>query len=84
MKGISRLLGQGTGCRSFSGRGLQVREALAAGGSNMEIARRFEVSPLTVEIHRATLMSRLGARHAVVSVRVKVDPSPEMPVVLKY
>ena len=62
-----------------SGRELQVLEALTAGGSNMEIARRFEVSPLTVEIHRATLMGKLGRRHAADAVRVKVDASPEIP-----
>ena len=61
-----------------SGREPQVLEALAVGGSNKERARRLEISPRTVEIHRATLMGKLGRGHAVDAVRVKVDASPEI------
>lgn len=57
----------------LSGRELQVLEALALGKSNKEIGRTLEISPRTVEIHRANLMSKLGAKHAVEAVRIKID-----------
>ncbi len=57
----------------LSGRELQVLEALARGGSNKDIARTLEISPRTVEIHRANLMTKLGARHAVEAVRIGLD-----------
>jgi DNA-binding NarL/FixJ family response regulator len=50
-----------------------VLEALARGGSNKDIARTLEISPRTVEIHRANLMTKLGARHAVEAVRIGLD-----------
>jgi FixJ family two-component response regulator len=40
----------------------QVLASLPRGDSNKEIARRFNLSPRTVEIHRAHMMGKLGAR----------------------
>jgi DNA-binding NarL/FixJ family response regulator len=46
----------------ISARELAVLEALAAGHSNKEIARRLELSPNTVKTHVAQLFQKLGAR----------------------
>jgi FixJ family two-component response regulator len=43
---------------------------LADGGSNKEIARDLGISPRTVEIHRAGMMSRLGARSTADAIRI--------------
>jgi FixJ family two-component response regulator len=51
----------------------EVLEALSTGGSNKEIARQLEISPRTVEIHRANMMSKLGARHAAEAIRLSLD-----------
>ncbi len=58
---------------TLSGRERQVLEGLARGGSNKEIARTLDISPRTVEIHRANLMNKLGAKRAVEAVRIKLD-----------
>ncbi len=60
---------------TLSGRERQVLDELADGGSNKKIARTLEISPRTVEIHRANLMNKLGARHAVEAVRIKLNAS---------
>jgi PAS domain S-box-containing protein len=43
-------------------RELDVLKGLLAGGTNKTIARKLGISPRTVEIHRARVMERLGAR----------------------
>lgn len=40
----------------------EVLDGLLAGKTNKEIARHIEISPRTVEVHRARVMQRLGAR----------------------
>ena len=40
----------------------QVLEGLLAGGTNKVIARELGISPRTVELHRASVMERLGAK----------------------
>jgi FixJ family two-component response regulator len=47
---------------SMSMRERQVLEGLLAGGSNKEIGRELEISPRTVELHRRSVMERLGVR----------------------
>ena len=47
-----------------------VLTSLIAGRSNKEIAREFGISPRTVEVHRASLMTRLGARNLAEAVRM--------------
>ena len=54
----------------LSRRERQVLEWLAAGSSNKVIARELEISPRTVEIHRANMMTKLQAAHAAEAVRV--------------
>ena len=47
-----------------------VLTALVAGRSNKEIARDMGISHRTVEVHRASLMTRLGARNLAEAVRM--------------
>lgn len=51
----------------------EVLELLSAGSSNKEIARHLEISPRTVEIHRANMMNKLGAHHAADAIRTWLD-----------
>jgi FixJ family two-component response regulator len=47
---------------SMSPREREVMQGLLAGGTNKMIARNLGISPRTVELHRAHVMERLGAR----------------------
>ncbi len=58
--------------------GLSTRERevlhwLAEGSSNKTIARELDISPRTVEIHRANMMAKLGAKHAAEAVRLRIE-----------
>jgi two-component system, LuxR family, response regulator FixJ len=57
----------------LSRREREVLECLAAGRSNKLIARDLGISPRTVEIHRANMMTKLGAGHAADAVRLWMD-----------
>lgn len=57
---------------ALSFREMQVLEAVADGGSNKEIARKLQISPRTVEIHRANMMSKMGVRHVAEAVKIKL------------
>ena len=48
----------------------EVLEAIHCGMSNKEIARSKQISPRTVEIHRANLIAKLGVQNAVGAVRL--------------
>jgi len=41
-----------------------VLEQLVAGASNKEAGRQLGISPRTIEIHRARIMEKLGAKNA--------------------
>lgn len=58
---------------SLSPREREVLEWLSEGRSNKMIARELAISPRTVEIHRANMMSKLGAHHAAEAVRVRIE-----------
>ncbi len=62
---------------SLSTREREVLEWLTEGSSNKVIARELDISPRTVEIHRANMMSKLGARHAAEAVRLKIEAKLE-------
>lgn len=62
---------------NLSCREREVLDWLAEGRSNKMIARELEISPRTVEIHRANMMSKLGARHAAEAVRLKLEAQIE-------
>ena len=62
---------------SLSAREREVLDWLAEGSSNKVIARELNISPRTVEIHRANMMSKLGANHAAEAVRLKLEAKLE-------
>ena len=55
---------------SLSARQRQVMELAAAGLSNKEIGTQLNISPKTVENHRAWVMERIGARNVAELVRI--------------
>lgn len=58
---------------SLSNREREVLEWLSLGRSNKAIARELDISPRTVEIHRANMMAKLGAKHAAEAVRLSIE-----------
>lgn len=62
---------------TLSSREREVLDWLAEGSSNKAIARELDISPRTVEIHRANMMTKLGARHAAEAVRLKLEAKLE-------
>lgn len=58
---------------SLTPRCRDVLEGLLAGQSNKEIAHNLGISPRTVEVHRAHLMRKLGARHVVDAIRIAFE-----------
>lgn len=58
---------------SLSTREREVLHWLAEGSSNKDIARELDISPRTVEIHRANMMAKLGAKHAAEAVRLRIE-----------
>lgn len=58
---------------TLSRREREVLDWLSEGCSNKAIARELEISPRTVEIHRANMMDKLGASHAAEAVRLRLE-----------
>ena len=56
--------------RELTPREQEVALLIAEGASNKEAGRRLGISPRTVEIHRAHIMRKLGARNAADLVRI--------------
>lgn len=67
-----RILEARTLLDTLSNREREVLEHLSAGSTNKIIARRLNISPRTVEIHRANMMSKLQARHPAEAVKLKL------------
>ena len=57
----------------LSQREREVLDWLANGSSNKAIARALAISPRTVEIHRANMMDKLGAKHSAEAVRLRLE-----------
>jgi len=57
----------------LSPREREVLDWLAEGRSNKMIARELGISPRTVEIHRANMMTKIGARHSAEAVRLQIE-----------
>ncbi len=62
---------------TLSRREREVLDLLSEGCSNKAIARELEISPRTVEIHRANMMDKLGATHAAEAVRLRLEAGYE-------
>jgi DNA-binding NarL/FixJ family response regulator len=48
----------------------EILEAVCAGSASKEIGRALKISPRTVEVHRARIMHKVGARNAADLVRI--------------
>lgn len=59
--------------KKLSSREAEVLELLTEGLSNKLMARELGISPRTVEIHRANMMSKLGASHTAGAVRIRLQ-----------
>jgi two-component system response regulator FixJ len=69
---------------SLTPREHDVLAQIAAGASNKEAGRTLRISPRTVEVHRARIMEKLGARNAADLVRIvlggaRTRPPPVVP-----
>lgn len=58
------------GQASLTPREREVLNEIAGGASNKEAGRRLGISPRTVEVHRARIMEKIGARNAADLVRI--------------
>ena len=76
------MAGRIDGLRDFPGRHLLTRRErdvlteVARGASNKEAGRRLGISPRTVEVHRARIMDKLGARNAADLMRIVLSDAP--------
>lgn len=70
------------GLADFPGRDLLTRRErdvlvlIAGGASNKEAGRRLGISPRTIEVHRAHIMDKLGAKNAADLFRIVMSHSP--------
>jgi FixJ family two-component response regulator len=55
----------------------EVLEQIARGSSNKEAGRLLGISPRTIEVHRARIMEKLGAKNAADLVRIVLTESSE-------
>jgi DNA-binding CsgD family transcriptional regulator len=76
-----RSVGAGDGAWSRRAGGLaqltqrerQVLAEITGGASNKEAGRRLGISPRTIEVHRASIMDKLGAKNAADLVRITLS-----------
>jgi DNA-binding CsgD family transcriptional regulator len=54
----------------------EVASLIAGGASSKEAGRQLGISPRTVELHRAHIMEKLGARNAADLVRIVLSRGP--------
>ena len=53
----------------------EVLAGVADGLSNRRIGERLEISPRTVEIHRANMLNKMGANHTSEAIRIAIEAS---------
>ena len=58
------------GSERLTPREREVLKQIVAGASNKEAGRKLGISPRTIEVHRAHIMAKLGARNAADLVRI--------------
>jgi two-component system response regulator FixJ len=51
----------------------EVLDCIASGLSNRKIGEKLEISPRTVEIHRANMLIKLGASHTSEAIRIAIE-----------
>jgi FixJ family two-component response regulator len=51
----------------------EVLEGVTNGLSNKKIGSKLDISPRTVEIHRANMMSKMGASHTSAAIRIAIE-----------
>lgn len=51
----------------------EVLDCVASGLSNRKIGERLDISPRTVEIHRANMLNKLGASHTSQAIRIAIE-----------
>ena len=86
VNGTSGVLFDFPGQTRLTPREREVLAQIAAGASNKEAGRRLGISPRTIEVHRARIMEKIGARNAADLVRIVLSggdrivpaPAPEM------
>jgi two-component system, LuxR family, response regulator FixJ len=77
--------GEIDGLANFPGRHLltcrerEVLSQVAGGASNKEAGRRLGISPRTVEVHRARIMDKLGAKNAADLMRIVLSEANARP-----
>ena len=63
------------GAEHLTPREREVLALLTSGASNKEAGRTLHISPRTVEVHRARIMDKLGAKNAADLVRLVLQPA---------
>lgn len=72
-------LGDFPGLLLLTRREREVLALLTNGASNKEAGRRLGISPRTVEVHRARIMDKLGARNAAELIRIVLSNESAAP-----
>jgi len=65
------------GAELLTPREREVLERVVAGASNKEAGRTLNISPRTVEVHRARIMDKLNAKNAADLVRIVLGQGPQ-------
>ncbi len=63
------------GLELLTARERDVLNQIAAGSSNKQAGRELGISPRTIEVHRARIMEKLGAKNAADLVRIVLSES---------
>ncbi|EJW09631.1 hypothetical protein A33M_1111 [Rhodovulum sp. PH10] len=74
--GLGESLAQFPGSELLTAREREVLNLIAAGASNKEAGRQLGISPRTIEVHRARIMEKLGAKNAADLVRIVLSEAP--------
>ena len=59
----------------LSKREREILAGMVEGLSNRLIGKHLSISPRTVELHRANLLSKIGARHSAEAIRLAIEAS---------
>jgi len=62
-----------SGLEQLTQREREVLAEITGGASNKEAGRRLGISPRTIEVHRARIMDKLGAKNAADLVRITLN-----------